>query len=247
MQKNQLIYGRHPVIDAIENGKSIDKVFLQQGIRGDLEKEIRHLSKTYNFPVQVVPKEKLNQFTRGNHQGLVGVISLIQYYKIEDLLPLLFEKEQAPLLLVLDSITDVRNMGAIARSAECLGAGGLIIPKKKTAAINAEGIKTSAGALAKIPVCRAHSLVQTVAFLQNSGVNVIASSLKATKRIEEIDLDLPTAILIGSEDKGVHPALLKEANEQFIIPQMGSTDSLNVSVAAGIMLYEAARQRMKQQ
>ena len=245
MQKSQLIYGRHPVIDAIQTGQAIDKVMLQQGVRGDLEKELRQLSKRFNFPVQVVPKEKLNQFTRGNHQGVIALVSLIQYYKVEDLLPLLFEKEMAPLLLILDSITDVRNMGAIARSAECLGAGGLIIPKKKTASINAEGMKTSAGALAKIPVCRENSLVNTVEFLQNSGLNIIASSLKADKALKDIDLQLPTAIIVGSEGKGVHPALLMKANEAFIIPQIGTTDSLNVSVATGIMLYEAARQRVR--
>ena len=243
MQNNQLIYGRHPVVDAIKGGQSVDKVFLQQGVRGEFEKELRHLGKIHNFPIQVVPKEKLNQLTRKNHQGVVGIIALIQYYKIEDLLPMLFEQEFSPLLLILDGITDVRNMGAIARSAECFGVGGLIIPKKKTASINAEGVKTSAGALTKIPVCRENSLVNTVELLQNSGVQVIASSLQAQKSIKEIDLQLPTAIILGSEGKGVHPSLLQEATESFIIPQIGTTNSLNVSVANGIILYEVMVQR----
>ncbi len=244
MPKNQLIYGRHPVIDAIKSGQALDKVFLQQGTRGDLEKELRQLSKKFNFPIQVVPKEKLNRMTSGNHQGVIAQASLITYYKIEDLLPMLYEKEEAPLLLLLDSITDVRNFGAIARSAECLGVNGLIIPKKGSAAINAEALKTSAGALTNLPVCRENSLDNTVEFLQHSGVNVVASSLKAKKQLKDLDLTIPTAIIMGSEDQGVRQSLLEKANEQFIIPQIGTTDSLNVSVATGIILYEAQRQRL---
>ncbi len=240
---NQLIYGRHPIIDAIQSGTPLDKLLLQQGIRGDFEKEIRHYSKKFNIPLQVVPKERLNRLIKGNHQGIAGYLSLIRYDKLEDVIPILFEKNDAPLLVLLDGVTDVRNLGAIARSAECLGAQALVIGKKNSAQINAEALKTSAGALTKIPVCREGSLIKATEFLIMSGIQVVASSLHADKKIFDIDFQLPTAIVVGSEGKGVNPALLKAATETFIIPQSGRTDSLNVSVAAGVILYEASRQR----
>ncbi len=243
MQDKNIIYGRHPVIDAIQAGTSIDKLILQQGIRGDFEKEVRQLSKEHNIPVQVVPKERINKITRANHQGIVGYVSAIQYYMLEDVLPMLFEKEEAPLLLILDGITDVRNMGAIARSAEVLGAHALLVPKKGSAMIGPDAVKTSAGALTILPVCREHSLVKAVQYLKNSGLQVLASDLKAEKKLADLDLTLPTALIVGSEGKGTSPALIKEADQHFIIPQQGQTDSLNVSVATGIMLYEVMRQR----
>ena len=243
MKDKNIIYGRHPVVEAIQTGTTIDKLMLQQGLRGEFEKEGPQLSKQFNIPVQVVPKERLNKVTRSNHQGIIGFISAIRYYALEDVLPMLYEKEEAPLILILDGITDVRNMGAIARSAEVLGAHTLIVPKKGSAMIGPDAVKTSAGALNILPVCREHSLVKAVQYLKNSGIQVLASDLKATKVLSEIDLSLPTAIIVGSESKGTSPALIKEANQHFIIPQKGQTDSLNVSVASGIMLYEAMQQR----
>ena len=240
--KNQLIYGRHPVIDALEEGTNFDKLVLQQGLRGDFEKEIRGYSKRLNIPLQVVPKEKLNRLIKGNHQGVAGFVALVPYYRLEDLLPTLFERT-SPLLVILDGITDVRNMGAIARSAECLGAHALVIGKKGAAQINAEAIKTSAGALTKLPICRESSLLKATETLQHSGLQVLASSLSAAKALWDIDLTLPTAVIMGSEGKGVNPALLRSVDETFLIPQAGTTDSLNVSVAAGIILYDAGRQR----
>ena len=243
MKDSNLIYGRHPVLDAIQSGTTIDKLMLQQGIRGEFEKEIRQLSKVHNIPVQVVPKERLNKVTRANHQGIIGYISAIRYYDLEDVLPMLYEKEEAPLILILDGITDVRNMGAIARSAEVLGAHALVVPKKGSAMIGPDAVKTSAGALNILPVCRENSLVKAVQYLINSGIQVLASDLKAEKQLSELDLILPTAIIVGSEGKGTSPALIEEANQHFVIPQKGETDSLNVSVATGIMLYEVAQQR----
>lgn len=243
MKDKNLIYGRHPVVDAIRAGTTIDKLMLQQGLRGEFEKEIRQLSKQYNIPVQVVPKERLNKVTRSNHQGIIGFVSAIRYYALEDVLPMLYEKEEAPLILILDGITDVRNMGAIARSAEVLGAHTLVVPKKGSAMISSDAVKTSAGALSILPVCREHSLVKAVQYLKSSGIQVLASDLKATKTLFEMDFSLPTAIIVGAEGKGTSPALIQEANEHFIIPQKGQTDSLNVSVATGIMLFEALRQR----
>lgn len=243
-QKKQVIFGRHPIVDAIASGASVDKIFLQQGTRGEFEKEIRSLSKENNIPCQFVPKEKLNKMVKGNHQGIVALLSLIPYYKVEDVLPTIYEKSEIPLFVILDGITDVRNLGAIARSAEVSGAHALIIQGKGSAMITSEGIKTSAGALTKIPVCREGSIISAIEYLQQCGVHIVASDLQASKRIDEIDFTVPIAIVLGSEGEGVRPAVLEKANETFIIPQKGTTDSFNVSVAGGIMLYETTRQRL---
>lgn len=240
---SQIIYGRHPVLDAIKGGTSIDKLLLQQGTRGEFEKEIRHLSKTFRIPLQVVPKERLGKLVRGNHQGIIGMLALIPYYRLEDVLPMIYEKSETPLIMLLDGVTDVRNFGAIARSAELCGAHALVIPRKGSAQINSEALKTSAGALSKLPVCREGSMVKAIEFLQLSGIQVLASHLKATKLIYDLDLKGPTALILGSEDKGVSPAIADQADELFLIPQKGTTDSFNVSVAGGIMLYEVVRQR----
>lgn len=239
-----IIYGRHPVLEAVSAGKPIHKVLFQEGIRGEFEKEVRHTCKQFNVPMQIVPKERLNKFTKGNHQGIVGFISLAEFQLIENLLPLLFEREQNPLLLLLDGVTDVRNFGAIARSAEVCGVHALIQAAKNSAHINEDALKTSAGALTKIPVCRESSLVTTVEYLQNSGVQVVASDLTGRKKLMEIDFSVPTAIVMGSEGEGVSQAILNRVNERFIIPQVGVTDSFNVSVATGIILYESIRQRL---
>ncbi len=241
------IYGRHPVTEAIRSGQTIDKVLLQQGTRGEFEKEIRHLCKAAGIPMQVVPREKLSQIVSGNHQGVIALVSLGTYYALEDLLPNIFERSQTPLLLLLDGVTDVRNFGAIARTAECMGAQALVVPQKGSALINADAMKASAGALSKIPVCRERSLSKAVELLQQSGVRVYASDLQAEQCVFELDFRHPTAFLLGSEGAGVSPALLRQADARFIIPQSGETDSLNVSVAAGMMLYEATRQRLTKQ
>ena len=242
MQQPTLIFGRHPVIDAINTGQSVDKIFLQQGTRGEFEKEVRQLSKLHDIPVRVIPKERMNKMTRKNHQGIIAYLALIRYYKIEDVLPMIYEKGETPLLLILDGVTDVRNFGAIARSAVCCGVHAIIIPSKGTAQINAEAIKTSAGAIHSIPICRERSLVNTLEQLQNSGIQSFASALSATKSIATTDFTVPTAIIMGSEDQGVSKALLSKT-EHFIIPQSDQTNSFNVSVATGIILYEVMRQR----
>jgi len=241
--KESIIYGKHPVVDVIKSGKSIDQVMLQQGTRGAFEIELRHLCREFNIPMKVVPKDRLGRVTKGNHQGVIAILSPISYYKLEDVLPMIYEKSEIPLILLLDGVTDVRNFGSIARSAECCGANAIVIPEKGTARINADALKTSAGALSKIPVCREKSIQSAVEFLQLSGIQVLASDLRGQKKIQELDLKGPTAYIIGAEDEGVSPHLLRKADECFIIPQTGTTDSLNVSVAAGIMLYEVLRQR----
>lgn len=242
-EKIELIYGRHPVIDAIRNGTALEKLLLQQGTRGDLEKEVRKLSKEFGIPVQYVPKEKMNRLVKGNHQGLIGMVSIITYYRLEDLLPMLFEKSETPLIVLLDGVTDVRNLGAIARSAECCGAHALVIPQKGSAQINAEAIKASAGALTQLPVCREQSMTTAMSTLAQSGIPVFASSLKGEKLLHEIDLKGPVAVVVGSEGDGISQAVEQDADALFKIPQKGTTDSFNVSVAAGIILYEAMRQR----
>jgi 23S rRNA (guanosine2251-2'-O)-methyltransferase len=241
-----LIYGRHPIEDAIQSGANLDRVYLQQGIRGDFEKEMRRLCREHDIPLQYVPKERLDKMVRGNHQGIVGYLSLLTYYRIEDLVPLVMEKGEPPLILLLDGVTDVRNFGAIARSAEVCGAHAIVVPKSGSALINADALKASAGALTSIPVCRENSLTTATEYLQQSGIQVFASDLKSEKLLFDLDLSLPAAFILGSEDEGIQPALLKRATERFIIPQKGKTDSFNVSVAAGIMLYEATRQRFNQ-
>jgi 23S rRNA (guanosine2251-2'-O)-methyltransferase len=241
--KKSLIYGRHPVIDAINSGTPFDKLILQNGVQREFEFSVKQLSKQFNIPLQIVPKERLNKIAGGNHQGIIGFLSLVTYYKLEDVLPAIYEKSETPLLLLLDGVTDVRNFGAIARSAEICGAQAIVIPKKGSAQINSESLKTSAGALSKLMVCKENSLASAIEFLQLSGVQVLASDLQATEMVYDLDLTLPIAIIIGSEGKGVSPAVLQKVRQRFIIPQKGTTDSFNVSVAAGIILYEVMRQR----
>jgi 23S rRNA (guanosine2251-2'-O)-methyltransferase len=245
IDKDKLIYGRHPIMDAIENGASIDKIMLSQSLKGDYEKELRSICKERNIPLHVVPKDRISNVTQKNHQGVLGFLSFLEYQLIEDVFPLIYERGEVPLIMVLDSITDVRNMGAIARSAEAMGVHAMIIPFKKTAQINAEAMKTSAGALTKIPVCRTASLGNAIDYLLMNGLQVVAAELRGKDTLEELDLTLPTAIVMGSEDEGVRPHILRKATSWFKIPMMGTTDSFNVSVAAGIVLYETIRQRLK--
>jgi 23S rRNA (guanosine2251-2'-O)-methyltransferase len=244
-EKNSLVFGRHPIVEALQSGAHFDKIFLQQGTRGDFEKDIRRLCREHDVPLQYVPKEKMNKMVKGNHQGIVGYLALLDYYRLEDVVPGIFEKGETPLLLLLDRVTDVRNLGAIARSAEICGVHALVVPKSGSALINADALKTSAGALTRLHVCRENSLVTAVEYLQNSGIQVFASDLKAEKYIFDLDFTAPVALVVGSEDEGVHPSILSRVQHRFIIPQKGETDSFNVSVAAGIMLYEVLRQRMK--
>ena len=221
MQKKELIYGRHPVMEALQEGTSIDRVYLQQGVRGELEKELRQITRERNIPLLVVPKERLHKFTRANHQGLLALRAAIEFYRLADLLPTIYEKGDTPLIILLDGVTDVRNMGAIARSAEVCGAQGLVLPLKGGAMVNADAIKTSAGALNNLPVCREPSLVTAIKLLIESGVQVLASSLEATDQLQELDLTAPTAFVLGSEHSGISPAVARVASQSFIIPQKG--------------------------
>jgi 23S rRNA (guanosine2251-2'-O)-methyltransferase len=240
---NQFVFGIRAIIEAIVSGKEIESLYVQRGLTGDLYQELKNITNEYQIVAQYVPVEKLNRMTPKNHQGAVAVISPIIYQKIENIIPEIFEKGEVPLILVLDSITDVRNMGAIARTAECAGVHAMVIPAKGSAQINADGIKTSAGALYKIPVCRHENFVQTVRFLQESGLQVVCCTEKTQDYIYKPDYTVPTAIVMGSEEDGIRNELIRTADYLAKIPMFGEIESLNVSVSAGVILYEAVRQR----
>ena len=244
LKKTAIIYGLNPVLDAIVSGREIEKIFILKTIHQDKLHEIRNAALDRNIPFQFVPKEKLNKLTNQNHQGIIAVTSPIEYTNIENILPGLYESGEIPLLLVLDKVTDVRNLGSIARSAECAGVHAIIIPAKGSALINADAVKTSAGALTKIPVCRVNSMLDTLEFLKNSGIRIFATSEKAVQPYFKSQFTLPCAIVMGSEDKGIADEFLEVCDEQIQIPMPGTTQSLNVSVAAGIILFEVVRQRI---
>lgn len=246
MKKNKanLVYGKHPVVDAIKAGKSFEKVWIQQGLRGELEREMRQLCKQFDIPLQYLPKERMNRLTSGaNHQGVAGMVALVQYQQIENVLPMLFEKPEPPLVVVLDGVTDTRNFGAIARSAEVLGAQAIVVAQKNAAPVNPDAMKTSAGALAHLPICRASSISRAMEELRLSGLQLVGTSLQARQGPETIDFTLPTALFVGAEDTGLSPAVARQLDVLCRIPQSGKMDSLNVSVATGILLYEALRQK----
>ena len=243
-EKNML-YGRHPILEALKAGEDLDKLFLQRGLKGELISEIKALAKDHEVPIQEVPIEKLNKLTKGNHQGMVAFLSLIKYYKVEDILPKVYEEGQVPLFLILDEVTDIRNLGAMARTAFCAGVQTIIIPQKGAAPINADAIKSSAGALNKIPVCRQPDLKQVIQELQLNGIQIIAMDGRGNNLSYEIDLTIPTAIVMGSEDRGVANHLIKIVDNIVKLPVIGNFDSYNVSVAAGMVLYEAMRQRLQ--
>jgi len=238
---NWLIIGRHPVLEALEAGQQIDKVMVDRvASPGDIIERCRKAG----IPVQKVPKEKLDKFG-ANHQGVAAFRAQVEYTEVEDLVPHLFDQGLTPLLMILDRITDVGNFGAIGRSAEVLGADGLVFPARESAQLNADAVKRSSGALLRIPLCRVADLLASVRFLKNSGVVVIAADGKGTTSAEDVDFTQPIAIIMGSEGQGVAPELLRAVDHIVVIPQAGEMDSLNVSVAAGILLYEAQRQRFK--
>lgn len=243
MKKDQIIYGTRAIIEAIKAGKEIDKVLIRKGIRNAIFNELDELLRAYNIPVQYVPNEKLNRVTSKNHQGSIAFVSVVTYQDVEQIIPMVYEDGKTPLIIVLDSVTDVRNLGAIARTAECTGAHAIVIPDRGSAQINADAIKTSAGALNIIPVCRSSNLKDTLDFLKASGLKIIAATEKATDNYTDIDCSGPVAIVMGSEERGVSNEYLKRADNQVQIPILGEIESLNVSVATAILLYEVIRQR----
>lgn len=242
-KKEDFIFGLRPVMEALEAGKTIDKIFLQNGLQGPIYAELKKLLAKHGLRANYVPVEKLNRFTRKNHQGVVAFISDIPFHKIEDILPQIFESGKAPFLLILDRLTDVRNFGAICRTAECVGVDAVIIPEKGAAPINSDAIKTSAGALYNIKICKEKNLAHTIDFLQQSGVAVFAASEKAQKLIYDVDFTQPCALVMGNEETGISKEVLHHSDDKIKLPIQGKTQSLNVSVACGAILYEALRQK----
>lgn len=243
-EEDSLIFGLRPVIEAVRAGKEIDKLFVQSGLKSELSSELMSVLKQFNVAFQYVPVEKLNRLTTKNHQGVAGFISAITYQKIQDILPPLFEAGKVPLVLILDRITDVRNFGAIARTAECSGVHAIIIPTHGAAQITADAIKTSTGALHKIPVCREENLKKAIDFLKECGLQIVSCTEKATDYYFQMDFTVPTAIIMGSEEDGISNEYLQKSDAKAKIPLMGEIGSLNVSVATGIILYEAVSQRL---
>jgi 23S rRNA (guanosine2251-2'-O)-methyltransferase len=243
MGKSDFIYGIHTVIEAINSGKEIERILARKGLQGELFHKLSDLAQKMQIPLQLVPVEKIDRITRKNHQGIIAFISPITYYNIEEIIPRLFEEGKSPFLLILDQVTDVRNFGAIARSAEVAGVDAIIIPDKGAAQINSDAMKTSAGALHLIRVCRVKSLAMTVKFLKYSGLKIVAATAKGEKFYDETDMTVPLAIIMGSEDLGIEASLLRIADEWIKIPQSGQIEALNVSVAAGVIIFEAVRQR----
>lgn len=242
---DQLIYGIRAVMEAVNAGKEIERIFITRGAKGELMNSLKALLKEKGIAWQDVPIEKIHRITRNNHQDVVCYISSISYDSITQIVPSLFEKGETPLILVLDRITDVRNFGAIARTAECAGVHAIVIPMKGAAQVTADAIKTSAGALNRISVCRENNLRHTINFLQESGLRVVAASEKGAKNHFEADFTGPLAIVMGSEEDGISNEIIKVSDELLRIPLMGKIGSLNVSVATGIMLFEAIRQRIR--
>ncbi|GAB6120195.1 23S rRNA (guanosine(2251)-2'-O)-methyltransferase RlmB [Dysgonomonas termitidis] len=243
MKEKEMIFGIRAVIEAIEAGKEIDKVIIRRELQGDLSKELLALLKSHEIAVQRVPNERLDRFTRKNHQGVIAFLSAITYEKIEDIVPFLYENGKDPFILVLDGITDVRNFGAIARTCEVAGVNAIVIPAKGSVTVNADAVKTSAGALLKIPVCKEPNLTSAIQFLRNSGIKVIAASERGADVYTDVDYTGPIAFVMGAEDVGVASENLRIADNLVKIPQFGTIGSLNVSVAAGVLIYEVIRQK----
>ena len=244
VNEENLIFGTRAVIEAVNAGKEIDKIIIQKGLSNQLYTELRKAIKDLDIPIQIVPPEKINRITTKNHQGVLAFIAQVTYYEAEDMLATVFEKGKVPLVLILDRVTDVRNFGAIARSADCAGVDFIIIPSRGAAQINADAVKTSAGALNRIPVCREENLKNTIDYLKESGLQIIACHEKTSSYHFNADLTKPTAIIMGSEENGISNEYIKRSDMQVKIPMVGNIASLNVSVATGIILFEAVKQRL---
>lgn len=241
----EIIFGVHPVMEALKAGVEVEKLMVQNTARSPQMTEILRLARQLEVPVQMVPVEKLNRLTRKNHQGIVAFTAHLSYQKLSAVLPMIFEAAMEPFLLILDRITDVRNFGAIARSAEASGVHALVVPSRGSVQINAEAVKTSAGALHRVNVCREENLKTTLHYLKESGVKIVAVTEKASVEYWKADLQGPVALILGAEDTGISEEYLKMADVRIKMPMMGEIQSLNVSVAAGIACYEIVRQRNK--
>lgn len=238
------IFGIRAIIEAILAGKNIDKVFVQKDVKSDLMQELFKVMKQYQINFTYVPVEKLNKLTKQNHQGVFANISPVSFIDLETLVENTLEKKENPLFLILDLLSDARNFGAIIRTAECTGVDGIIIQKQGAAPVNADTVKTSVGAIYNIPICKVDHIKDAVFYLQSSGITTIAATEKTENYLYNLNLKSPIAIIMGSEDKGINPSVLKIVDKKAKLPMFGVISSLNVSVACGAFLYETIRQRM---
>ena len=243
MEKTEMIFGTRAVMEAIKAGREIEKIYIQAGLANDLIKELINTANTHQAPYSFIPQQKLNRLSSKNHQGVICVISAVQYASLENIIDKCYSDGREPFFLILDRVTDVRNFGALARTAECAKLDAIIIGDKGNAPITGDAMKTSAGALSILPVCRVKDMKKTFQLLKDNGIQIVACTEKASETLYQIDLNRPIAILLGSEEDGISPPLLKDSDHLAKIPLMGTIESLNVSVAAGIAIYEAIRQK----
>lgn len=244
MERSDYIYGIRAVMEAIDAGRNIDKIFMSKDIHGDLSAELLQKARRLRVPVQRVPVERINRITRKNHQGVLAMMSAVTYHRLDHLVPELYEAGILPFMVMLDGVTDVRNFGAIARTCECAGVDAIVIPEHGSVSVGADAVKTSAGALLHIPVCRVSSIGWAARFLRDNGYAVAAVSEKADMPYTEASYTDPVALVMGAEDTGISPDVMKETTARVSIPMFGNIGSLNVSVAAGVMIYEVVRQRL---
>jgi len=238
-----MIFGTRAVMEAIKSGRQIEKIYVQAGLNNDLIKELIHTAKQYKAPYTFIPQEKLNRLSGKNHQGVVCVLSAVEYASLENIIDKVFSEGRDPFFLIVDRVTDVRNFGALARTAECASLDGIILADKGNAPITGDAMKTSAGALSHLAVCRVADMKKTIQLLKQSGIQIVACTEKASENLYAIDMNTPIALILGSEEDGISPELLKQADRLAKIPINGKIESLNVSVAAGIAIYEAVRQK----
>ena len=244
MKNKEAVFGIRPIIEVIKSGKTIDKLFIQKGLHNESFAILWKLVRENRINYKHVPVEKMNRLTKKNHQGVFAFISPIDFYNIEDVIPNLYEEGKSPLILILDRITDVRNFGAIARTAECSNVDCIIVPEQNSAAINSDAMKTSSGALNNIKICRTWNLKMTLQMLKDSGIQIVSCTEKTNNKIYSVNYQIPTAVILGSEENGISSELLKFSDEKVKIPILGNIESLNVSVACGVILYEIVRQRL---
>lgn len=245
LEKSDYIFGIRAVIEAVESGREIDKVFVDRDLKGDLARELMGVLKAHGVLIQKVPGEKIDRITRKNHQGVLAILSAVTYESLANLVPILYEEGRLPFIVLLDGVTDVRNFGAIARTCECAGADAIVIPRRGGVGVNGDAMKTSAGALSYLPVCRENSIINAVKFLRDNGYHVFAASEKSDLNYTHANYaDVPVAIVMGAEDVGISEDVLRFCDTMVAIPQLGRIGSLNVSVAAGVMIYEVVRQRL---
>ena len=245
-EQQDYIFGLRPVQEALEAGRNIERILIRKGLQGDQFQLLLQLIRQTGIPYQMVPVEKLNRVTRKNHQGIIAITAMVTYQPFEEVIAQVFESGKDPMILILDGITDVRNMGAIARSAEAAGANAILLPEKGSAQINPDAMKTSAGALSIIPVCRTPDLIRSVRYLRNAGLKITGATEKTDILYYQADFRSPAAIIMGAEDVGISPSLLDICDQEVRIPMLGKISSLNVSAAASVLLFEVVRQRESQ-